>query len=99
MSPEQLTNPKGVDHRSDIWSLGVILYELLSGEQPFVGESVPEIIGGILSNHPDGVRTLRADVPVGLEAGGCKVHANEGGGPVPERRRARRRARSVRECA
>lgn len=68
MSPEQLTNPKGVDHRSDIWALGVILYELLAGRPPFVGESVPEIIGAILANEPDGIRTLRAEVPPGLEA-------------------------------
>lgn len=68
MSPEQLTTPKGVDHRSDIWSLGVILYELLAGKPPFLGESIPEIIGAILSNQADGVRTMRAEVPVGLEA-------------------------------
>jgi hypothetical protein len=67
MSPEQLTNPKGVDHRSDIWALGVILYELLAGRPPFLGESVPEIIGAILTNEPEGLRTLRAEVPFGLE--------------------------------
>jgi serine/threonine-protein kinase len=67
MSPEQLTSPKGVDHRSDIWALGVILYELLAGRPPFIGESVPEIIGAILTNEPDGIRTLRAEVPLGLE--------------------------------
>ena len=67
MSPEQLTNPKGVDHRSDIWSLGIILYELLGGKQPFLGESIPEIIGAILSNEPEPLRTLRPDVSAGLE--------------------------------
>jgi serine/threonine protein kinase len=68
MSPEQLTNPKGVDSRSDIWALGVILYELIAGRPPFMGESVPEIIGAILSNQPELIRTIRAEVPAGLEA-------------------------------
>jgi eukaryotic-like serine/threonine-protein kinase len=67
MSPEQLMTPKLVDHRSDIWSLGVILYELLGGRPPFCGESVPEIIAGILQNAPAPLRTLRPDLPFGLE--------------------------------
>jgi serine/threonine-protein kinase len=67
MSPEQLINPKGVDHRSDLWSLGVILYELLSGQPPFLGETVPEIIGAILQNEPVRLRTLRPDVSLDLE--------------------------------
>ncbi len=68
MSPEQLTNPKGVDHRSDIWSLGVILYELLTGRPPFLGESIPEIIGAILSNQPEPLAAKRTDLPAGLDA-------------------------------
>jgi len=67
MSPEQLIAPKTVDHRSDIWSLGVILFELLTGKPPFMGESVPEIIGGILSNSPESARTVRPDLPAGIE--------------------------------
>ncbi len=68
MSPEQMTSPKGVDARSDIWALGVILYELLAGTPPFPGESMPEIIGGILANNPKPLREHRPEVPPGLEA-------------------------------
>jgi serine/threonine-protein kinase len=68
MSPEQMTAPKTVDHRSDIWSLGVILYELLTGVPPFRGETVAEIIAAILMNQPEPIRSLRPDVPQGLVA-------------------------------
>lgn len=68
MSPEQLTTPKSVDHRSDIWALGVILYELLAGVPPFTGETVAEVIAAILTNEPKRLVDHRADVPPALGA-------------------------------
>jgi serine/threonine-protein kinase len=52
MSPEQLRNAKDIDARADIWSLGVVAYELLSGRPPFDGEGVGEIFAAILEKDP-----------------------------------------------
>jgi tRNA A-37 threonylcarbamoyl transferase component Bud32 len=67
MSPEQLTNPKGVDARSDVWALGVILYELTTGLVPFGGETVPEVIASILRNVPEAPSVHVPDYPPALE--------------------------------
>jgi serine/threonine protein kinase/tetratricopeptide (TPR) repeat protein len=66
MSPEQAQGVK-VDSRADIWALGVIFYELLTGRQPFKGEFEQAVIYSILNIEPDPVSTIKPDVPLKLE--------------------------------
>jgi serine/threonine-protein kinase len=68
MSPEQVRSAKAVDTRSDIWSLGVMLYEFLAGEPPFSGESLGDTFARILSEAPPPLRRRRPEVPEGLAA-------------------------------
>ncbi len=63
MSPEQLRSAKNVDARADIWALGVILYELLTGTVPFNGETLGELFIAILEQPPMPVSHKRPDVP------------------------------------
>ena len=67
MSPEQLRRTRDVDARADIWAVGVILHELLTGEAPFIAETLPEIIAGILSLPPLRLRLHHPEIPVELE--------------------------------
>ena len=68
MSPEQVRDAKRVGPASDIWSLGVVLYELLAGTAPFVADTAPGIFAQIIADAPRPLRELRAEVPAALEA-------------------------------
>ncbi|MDC3989469.1 serine/threonine-protein kinase [Polyangium jinanense] len=68
MAPEQLRSSKHVDPRTDIWALGVILQELLTGKLAFQGSTVPEVYAAILGDPPAPLRALRPDAPPALEA-------------------------------
>src|SRR5439155_14717807 len=66
MSPEQLRSAKLVDARTDIWALGIILYEMLTGRVPFEAETVTQLCAMVLQDTPRPIEEMRRDLPVGL---------------------------------
>ena len=67
MSPEQLRSTAGVDHRSDIWSLGATLYELLAGRSAFDASlTLPELVAAIIEKASPSLREVRSEVPDAL---------------------------------
>ena len=78
MSPEQVLGKKGgVGKRSDVYSLGVTLFELLTGKPPFMGTSTQEILNCILEDEPRAPRKIRSDIPWELDVIAMKAMEKE----------------------
>ena len=67
MSPEQAAGDRQLDARSDIYSLGAVLYEMLAGEPPFSGATTQAVIAKLLTERPTGLRVIRSGVPTGVD--------------------------------
>ncbi|MBW2459635.1 MAG: protein kinase, partial [Deltaproteobacteria bacterium] len=67
MAPEQISSSKDCDARTDIWAIGLILYELLTRQQPFTGDSAGAMLASVLTGEIKPARELREDIPPRLE--------------------------------
>jgi hypothetical protein len=73
MSPEQATGDRGIDARSDVYSLAAVLYEMLAGEPPVTGASAQSMIAKLMTETPTHLRVLRSTVPPEIDAAVAKA--------------------------
>ncbi len=77
MSPEHIRNSDHVDHRTDIWAMGVVLYELLTGRPPIEADGVGETFAAVLNKQAPSLRTHRPEIPEELDAAILKCLAHD----------------------
>jgi serine/threonine-protein kinase len=68
MSPEQATGDRQIDARTDVYSLGAVLYEMLAGDPPHLGGTAQAVISKVLTERPRSIRISRASVPANVDA-------------------------------
>jgi serine/threonine protein kinase len=83
MSPEQLRSARDVDPRADVYSLGVVLYELVTGRVPFNADDLPQLVYKITTEAPVSPRALRAEIPAPLERAILTAMARDRGARFP----------------
>ncbi len=76
MSPEQAVG-KAVDHRSDLFSLGSVIYHMLTGRTPFAGANLGEVLDNVVHKQPDAIARFNYDVPPELERITLKLLAKQ----------------------
>jgi serine/threonine-protein kinase len=67
MSPEQMRSSRSVDARTDIWSIGTVMYEMVSGHIPFTAESIPELCLAVIGEQPKPLAELTQELPPGFD--------------------------------
>jgi serine/threonine-protein kinase len=75
MSPEQATGAEEIDARSDVYSLGAVVYEMLAGEPPHTGPTVQAVVAKLLTERPTALRTVRNTIPESIDAAVAKALA------------------------
>ena len=82
MAPEQVRGLP-VDARADVWAFGCVLYEMATGQSPFIGKTTADILAAVLDREPVPPTSLRTDVPLGLAAIIARALAKDPGGRFP----------------